>query len=171
MTECVVCFEETSDQTKCGHLLCGKCRSQLTKPECPYCRQVIKTWEYQTVQMPFYYFTEFFYEHYRKNSRYYYLRMGYDYKDILQENGLYIFPNPMGNCPFTENFEKLITLRVFDIFRDGTKMKVEFATMGLDNERSRHYYTIKNETGSFDCFSYWICQNRNLRRYWNAKRY
>eukprot|EP00927_Polykrikos_kofoidii_P034319 TRINITY_DN29131_c0_g1_i3.p1 TRINITY_DN29131_c0_g1~~TRINITY_DN29131_c0_g1_i3.p1 ORF type:complete len:577 (-),score=63.77 TRINITY_DN29131_c0_g1_i3:128-1858(-) len=37
--ECCVCYGQTIDKTRCGHLLCGHCVSLLPRPVCPLCRQ------------------------------------------------------------------------------------------------------------------------------------
>jgi hypothetical protein len=36
--ECCVCYNNTAKMTICNHLLCNSCKTQLTKKECPYCR-------------------------------------------------------------------------------------------------------------------------------------
>ena len=36
--ECCVCKEETFSRTKCGHILCFVCRTNLRKKDCPMCR-------------------------------------------------------------------------------------------------------------------------------------
>lgn len=36
--ECCVCYNNTAKITKCNHLLCNSCKTQLSKKECPYCR-------------------------------------------------------------------------------------------------------------------------------------
>lgn len=44
LEECCVCYDHniTSDQLlPCGHPLCNKCKSQLTRPTCPLCREPI----------------------------------------------------------------------------------------------------------------------------------
>ena len=165
--ECVVCFEMTNVRTSCGHFVCKSCQNCLQKSECPYCRQVIRTWDYQDIRMPFYSFTELFYEHYRKNSIYYYLKIGLEDTNVLSENDCFIFHNPMGNCPFTENYEKLITLRIFNITFPRGRPKIEFQTRGIDAEGSRHYFTIQQSQNSFTSFDYWIRQNKKLCHYWD----
>ena len=39
-TICCVCYEDSSDLTSCGHLVCKKCLP-LVRPLCPYCRQTL----------------------------------------------------------------------------------------------------------------------------------
>ena len=39
-TVCCVCYEDSSELTSCGHLVCKKCLP-LVRPLCPYCRQTL----------------------------------------------------------------------------------------------------------------------------------
>jgi hypothetical protein len=39
-TICCVCYEESSNLTSCGHLVCTRCLP-LVRPLCPYCRQTL----------------------------------------------------------------------------------------------------------------------------------
>lgn len=41
--ECCVCFDETTDLTKCGHSLCATCLKQLVTAECPSCRKPLES--------------------------------------------------------------------------------------------------------------------------------
>ena len=38
LENCCVCFENTSNKTQCGHLLCLSCLRQLNNKLCPLCR-------------------------------------------------------------------------------------------------------------------------------------
>jgi len=38
-TICCVCYEDSSDLTSCGHLVCKKCLPKCLPLGCPYCRQ------------------------------------------------------------------------------------------------------------------------------------
>lgn len=165
--ECVVCFEPTEVQTECKHFLCHPCQNSLQKAECPYCRQVIRVWDHQDIKMPFYYFTEVCYEHYRKNVTYHCLKIGSEIPDVLSENNCFIFHNPFHNCPFTENYEKLITVRIFNLTINHRGIKIEFQTRGLDDERNRHYMTIRHGEHNSNWLAYWVRQNKKIRKYWD----
>ena len=36
--DCIVCYEKTSNRTRCNHMLCQVCLSQLKTDDCPMCR-------------------------------------------------------------------------------------------------------------------------------------
>jgi hypothetical protein len=39
---CCVCLNSNKRKTPCSHFLCINCENQLTKSECPYCRQKLQ---------------------------------------------------------------------------------------------------------------------------------
>lgn len=168
MDSCVVCMEQTLDKTACNHTLCKSCMVRLPTETCPYCRQYIKTWEYEDIALPFYYFTEILYEYYRKNSTYHLLKVGIEIPNILSHNTQFVFHNPYGNCPFTENYEKTITIRCFNIEKNGNKIRVEFETPGLD-KNSRHFYRSFPDTSNDSTnLLFWILNSRKLRSHYNS---
>jgi hypothetical protein len=152
------------EKTLCNHFLCKSCTTRLINETCPYCRQYIQTWEYQDILIPFYFFTEILYEHYRKNETYHMLKIGAEIPNVLSDNIDFSFHNPFANCPFTENYDKTITIRCYNLSQEGKKTKIEFRTLGLDNERSRHYYRSLPETyPDYQNLLYWILKNKKIR--------
>ena len=157
MNECIVCFETTTDKTECGHFLCDSCCFQLQKSECPYCRSYIKTWKFKDITVPFYYFVKWFHSIYKKNSVYRSLKIGVENPEILQENTEYIFVNEFAECNWTENYDKVIFIRIFDVKKNADAVQIQFCTPGIDFKQKT--YTCPNEMldyAGIDNFYWWI---------------
>lgn len=143
MNECTVCFEMTTIKTKCDHYLCDFCCSQLRKSECPYCRSYIKTWKHKDMNIPFYYFANWFDSIYKKNSIYHSLKIGIENPGILNYNIEYPFVNEFAECSWTQNYDKAIFIRVFDVQKDANAIRIQFCTPGIDSKKKIYIFPIE----------------------------
>ena len=158
MTECVVCFEKTIHITECGHFVCKSCRSQLQKSECPYCRKYIKTWNYKDIDIPFYYFVKWFDSIYKKNSRYNSLKVGIEDPEILHDNMEYIFFNEFAECSWTENYEKVISLRIFNVTTYSETIRIDFCVPGVDSKKESYDCSYHPLYSGMENLYWWVKQ-------------
>ena len=144
MDDCVVCLEPTGTKTKCHHFLCTDCQSQLTKQECPYCRQPLKI--VHEIKISFYDFVFLFREFYKTNTVFCQLLAGIDVHSLISTDELFYQPQ------IDDFYDKGITIQYcYDSKprKNGffsTFTTLEIYTPGVDVEGTVHTYRFSSIT-------------------------
>ena len=134
--ECVICYEETNEKTRCNHSLCLNCKTKLKKNECPYCREELISSSFK-IQMAFSHFVYLFGDRFKDNKYYNDLKQGIDRKGLLKSDILFYIEE-------TDSFDdrgiiiKIGKQEYLDSYSIGN---IYYRVPGLDNiERNFQYF-------------------------------